>query len=205
VRDALRVDAATFEQWLGPRSGRWLFERIRGRGREHVEPESESKSMSHEETFSRDLASDDALEIRLLRLVGSLAADLRSAGLSAGTVTVKLRDFDFRTRQASRTLPVPVRTDRALFGVARELLGSLRSRRRVAARLLGIAFSSLMEGEGPPQLSLLPPAGQAESGRDRRLATAVDRINAKLGEKAIRPARLVAERARPKSGESRSP
>src|ERR1043166_9737213 len=32
VRDALRVDSKTFEQWLGPRAGRWLFERIRGRG-----------------------------------------------------------------------------------------------------------------------------------------------------------------------------
>src|SRR5207249_1524270 len=36
VSDALRVDAKTFEQWLGPRAGRWLFERIRGRASEEV-------------------------------------------------------------------------------------------------------------------------------------------------------------------------
>lgn len=195
VVDALRVDAGTFEQWLGSRSGRWLFERIRGRSSNAVDTSGDSKSMSHEETFSRDLVTDEALETRLLRLVTALAAELRADGLSAGCLTVKLRDHDFKTRQASRTVPRPLRTDRALFNVARELLAGLRSRRRTAARLLGVAFSAMSAGDGQVQLTLLPEVGTgAESPRDRRLATAVDRINKKLGEKAIGPARLVKER-----------
>jgi DNA polymerase-4 len=196
VRDALRVDARTFESWLGPRSGRWLFERIRGHGGDQLSPGDLAKSISHEETFARDLSSDDALETRLLRLVTSLAAELRGDGLSAGCITVKLRDHDFTTRQASRTVPTPLTTDRALFRVARELLATLRARRRTAARLLGVSFSSLAGGEGPAQFSLLPPPAARETGRDRRLASAVDRINQKLGEKAIRPARLVRARER---------
>ena len=197
VADALRIDAGTFEQWLGPRSGRWLFERIRGRSSNDVEPDGESRSMSHEETFSRDLTSDEALETRLLRIVTSLAAALRADHLSTRCITVKLRDHDFKTRQASRTVPRPLRTDRALFNVARDLLGGLRSRRRTAARLLGVAFSALSAGDGISQLSLLPEVGSGvESSRDRRLATAVDNINRKLGEKAIGPARLVKERGR---------
>ena len=81
--------------------------------------------MGHEETFSRDLVSDDALETRLLRIVTSLAAQLRSDGLLSSCITVKLRDHDFTTRSAARTLPAPVSTDRAIFPVARELLRSL--------------------------------------------------------------------------------
>ena len=198
VRDALRLEARTFEQWLGPRSGRWLFDRIRGRGGDRVDPGIDAKSMSHEETFSRNLVSDEALETRLLRLVTSLAAELRGDGLIAGCVTVKLRDSDFTTRQASRTLRTPVSTDRAIFRVARELLTSLRQKRRTAARLLGVSLSALAAATGPRQLDLLPEPDPDESGRDRRLAGAIDRINDKLGERAIRPARLLGDRPGPR-------
>ena len=200
VSDALRVDAKTFEQWLGPRAGRWLFERIRGRASEEVDGSGGAKSMSHEETFARDLVSDDALETRLLRLVTSLGASLREERLGAGCVTVKLRDHDFKTRQASRTMPEPLRTDRAIFAVARELLAGLRLRRHTAARLLGVTFSALAPEDGPAQLSMLAGGvDRGESARERRLARAVDDINRKLGERAIGPARLV------RSGGSRSP
>jgi DNA polymerase-4 len=192
VKDALKVDAGSFERWLGERSGRWLFERIRGTGSGFVDASGEAKSMSHEETFARDLVSDDALETRLLRLVTSLAADLREAGLSTACLTVKIRDHDFRTRQASRTLPAALSTDRVLFDVARVLLATLRTRRRTAARLLGVAFGALQTGEGPAQLTLLDAAlPDRENARARQLAIAVDRINQKLGEKTIRPGRLV--------------
>jgi DNA polymerase-4 len=199
VKDALKVDTQTFEQWLGPRSGRWLFERIRGRSGDDVTPHEEARSMSHEETFSRDIVSDDALDTRLLRLVTALAAELRGEGLSTGCITVKIRDHDFKTRQAGKTVPKSLRTDRAIFGVAMELLKSLRSRRRTAARLLGVSFSHLSAGEAPAQLNLLPEtARDAETPRDRRLATAVDDINEKLGGKGIGPARLMkGKEARP--------
>jgi len=197
VRDALRIDAATFEHWLGPGMGRWLFERIRGRASEVVHSRPESKSISHETTFSRDLVSDEAIETRLLRLVTSLAAELRSDGLATRCITVKLRDHDFRTRSAGRTVPEPLSTDRALFDVARELLAGLRRRRRTAARLVGVNFSALSGTEGPIQLTLLRETrAPAETSRDRRLASAVDDISERLGRDAIRPARLVAEATR---------
>jgi DNA polymerase-4 len=192
VKDALRVDAQTFEHWLGPRSGRWLFERIRGRSGDDVTPDEAARSMSHEETFSRDILSDEALETRLLRLVTALTAEMRGEGLSTGCITVKIRDYDFKTRQAGKTLPKALRTDRALFSVARDLLALLRARRRVASRLLGVSFSSLSAEAVPAQFNLLPETvAEAETPRDRRLAIAVDDINEKLGEKAIGPARLM--------------
>jgi len=190
VRDALRVDAATFEGWLGSGTGRWLYRRIRGQGSEEVHASPENKSISHETTFARDLVSDEAIETRVLSLITSLAAQLRADGLTTRCITVKLRDHDFRTRSAGRTLPEPLSTDRALFEVARELLATLRRRRRTAARLVGVSFSALDSTAGPVQLALLPPDGVRETSRDRSLATALDRIRRKQGEQAIHSARL---------------
>ncbi len=192
VRDALPVERRQFEAWLGPRSGAWLYDRIRGQGSAEVEPDGEAKSMSHEETFPRDLTADEALETELLRLATTLAAELRRDRLTARCVTVKLRDHDFKTRQASRTVGQPIDTDRAIFATARGLLADLRRRRRVAARLLGIGLTRLEAPATGSQLSLLStdPAGGLETDRDRAVARAMDAITHRFGRDAVRPARL---------------
>jgi len=139
----------------------------------------------------RDLESDDDLHRELLRLVTRLAADLREQDLAARTVTVRLRDGDFKTRQASRTLPQPVISDRVILATARALLARLRRERRVRARLLGVALSSLAVPDRAAQLSLFEtPSSLLETSRDRALAGAVDRLRAKFGDKAIVPGRL---------------
>jgi DNA polymerase-4 len=192
VREALAVDQRTLASWLGPRNGAWLYERLRGRGGATVAPDGDAKSMSCEETFPRDLSTDEDLETELLRLVTRLAADMRAGGLRARRLTIKLRDHDFRTRQASRTLPHPIDSDRAAHLVARELLRSLRARRRVPARLLGVGFSRLEAGSVGGQLSLVEGAGvePAETSRDRAVARAVDRVNRRFGRRTLEPARL---------------
>ncbi len=200
VREALRVGRREFETWLGPRSGAWLYDRIRGIGSADVDPDGEAKSMSHEETFPRDLTSDEALETELLRLATALAAELRRDGLSARCVTVKLRDYDFKTRQTGRTLDQPIDTDRAVFTVARQLLAALRARRRVAARLIGIGLSRLEAPAASAQLTLLAPApaDTVETDRDRAVARAMDAITTRFGLDAVKPARLTRKRPDPR-------
>ncbi len=195
VREVLSIDHKTLASWVGTHTAEWLLRCSHGNGAGEVAVRPDAKSISRESTFGRDLSSDDAIESRLLRLLLELAAELRSEGLATRCITVKLRDHDFRTRQAGRTVPEALATDRALFAVARELLRGLRSRRRVGARLVGVRFSALESVDGPVQLSLLP-AGDRDAERDRRLAAAVDRIAAKLGPRAIRPARLTGTPAR---------
>jgi DNA polymerase IV len=147
--------------------------------------------LSREDTFERDIESDDELQRELLRLVTRVASDLREQDLAARTVTVKLRDADFRTRQASRTLPHPVIADRVILATARSLLVRLRRERRVSARLLGVGLSSLSVPDESAQLSLFEtPGALLETARDRALAGAVDRLRAKFGDGAIVPGRL---------------
>jgi len=192
VPDALRVERPELERWLGPRTGAWLHQRIRGQASAGVEPDTEAKSMSREETFAKDIAADRDLEAELLQLTTRLTADLRHDRLLARCVTLKLRDFDFKTRQASKTLETAIDTDRAVFAVARELLRGLRARRRVPARLIGVGLSRFEVVEAGSQLSLLDTAAAValETDRDRAVSRAVDRINARFGRDTVRPARL---------------
>ncbi len=191
VRDALKVTEREFEAWLGPRTARWLYQRIRGIAAAAVEPAGEPKSMSREETFPTDIADPGRLDTELLRLTTRLCADLRKAGLQARCVTVKLRDDDYVTRQASRTLGVSFQADRVAFEVARDLLAGLSARRRCPARLLGIGFSRFEATVESGQLGLM---GLKETGpetaRDRAVARVLDRVNRRFGAATLGPARL---------------
>jgi len=99
---------------------------------------------------------------------------------------VKLRDADFITRQASRTLPDPVRSDRAVYAVARQLLARLREARRVPARLLGVALSQLGVADAEGQLSLLErESAGVETERDRTISRVIDEVRGKFGPDAL--------------------
>jgi len=142
--------------------------------------------VSRDETFPADVDDDAALGGKLLALVDRASADLRDGGLAARTVTVKLRDADFTTRQASRTLSDPVRSDRAVYAVARQLLARLRAARRVPARLLGVALSQLGPADAEGQFSLLErEAGGIETERDRTISRVIDEVRGKFGPDAL--------------------
>ncbi len=191
VPDVLQYDVETLTRWLGEREAAWLFRRVRGIDDAPVERRLEAKSISRDETFAEDIRDDDELRRELLALVTRAASDLRADGLAARTITVRIRDFDFRTRQASRTLAEPVVWDRVIHRVAGELLRKLRSARRVPARLLGVGLSSLAVDPEADQLALFAMAdATAETSRDRTLARAVDAVRDRFGPKGIMPANL---------------
>jgi len=186
VRDVVRHERETLVGWLGEREGTWLHERARGIDRAPVEVNREAKSVSRDETFPTDLDDDAALAARLLALADRASADVRESGLVARTVTVKLRDADFTTRQASRTLADAVQSDRAVYAVARELLARLRAARRVPARLLGVALSQLVRQGGEGQLSLLETPGTTlETERDRVISRVIDEVRERFGPDAL--------------------
>lgn len=193
VPDVLQYDLPTLTQWLGAREAEWLYDRVRGVDHGDVEAHGEAKSISRDETFPADIDDDGELARELLALVTRAAADLRGDGLKARTITVRIRDHDFKTRQASRTLDAAVISDRVILEVARSLLGKLRSARRVPARLLGVGLSSLAADAAVAQLTLFEKrdAKTDETDRDRVLARTVDRVRARFGDKGLLPARLI--------------
>ena len=191
VTDVQPLDRRELVSRLGEREGQWLWERVRGLDDAPVAVWTDAKSISRDTTFATDLDAEDDLLRELLQQVDRATSDLRADGLVARTITVKLRDADFTTRQASRTLPEPVLTDRAVYAVARELLQKLRTARRMPARLIGVALSQLDRLGGEAQLALLEAerAHHPETDKDRSLARAIDAVRDRFGPDAVGRAR----------------
>ncbi len=188
VSDALRYERGTLEDWFGRRAGGWLYDRIRGVDRTPIVARARAKSISRDETFSKDIDDDDWLRRELLRLSDRATADLRKHGYVARTIGVRIRDKDFRDRSASRTLPEPVTTERVVFQTAVELFAKLRNARQVPARLLGVSLSHFGAAETDEQLGLFAEVDgtpSLETDRDRRLAEAIDAAREKYGRDAV--------------------
>jgi DNA polymerase IV len=190
VEDVLALDDAALTRLVGQRDSEWLARRVRGIDSCEVATEREAaKSISRDDTFPTDINDDLLLEGELTELVGRAAGDLRGDALKARTVTVRIRDKDFTTRQASRTVDETLESDRAIFIVARELLYKLRKARRVPARLLGVALSNFTQ---PPakQLALFAEQNKRlETRKDREVSRAMDAVREKFGRRAIAPGR----------------
>jgi len=192
VSDALALESSQLDAVLGERRSAWLRPRLRGIDHAPVRARRPTKSISRDETFPDDVDDDGILTRALRRLVRRLGTDLRREGLRARTVTVRIRDADFRTRQAARTVERPVESDRALYALARPLLERLRSDRRAPARLLGVAAAKLETTAGA-QLALFESETTIETERDRAVAHLTDRLRARFGLDAIGPADLLDE------------
>ncbi len=98
VPDVKRHDLHTLTRWFGEREAEWLWDRVHGVSETEVETGGEAKSISRDDTFPVDINDDRDLERELLALVTRAAFDMRGDGLSAKTVTVRIRDMDFTTR-----------------------------------------------------------------------------------------------------------
>jgi DNA polymerase-4 len=190
VPDVLQYDIATLQTWFGKREAEWLWDRVHGISDSEVESGGEAKSISRDETFPRDLNDDRDLERELVALVTRAAFDLRSDGLTARTISVRIRDMDFRTRRAQKTLAESVVSDRVILQVARELLVKLRKARRVPARLLSVGLSSLSEDPKGDQTAMFAEKrdASAENARDRVLSQTIDRVREKFGRDSVVPA-----------------
>jgi len=186
VAEAQRLSERALVELLGEGRGDWLFRRVHGRDAGRVVPEHTPRSMSRDETFPHDLHGLEELERELARLTARLGADLREAGYRARTITLRVRDADFRTRQAGRTVAEPLETDRAIHQVTRELLVRLHAARRIGTRLLGVAATGLTPVATTAQLGLFGEERGLETDRERRLDRTADEIRERFGRDALR-------------------
>jgi DNA polymerase-4 len=190
VEDAMGVQEVWLKRWFGERRGAWLYRRVRGMDSSRVDPAERRKSISSERTFFEDLERDEDLERRLIELCASVGSTLRAKGMRARTLTVKLRDHDFKTRQHSRTLPDAIESDAAIRDTSLSLLRDLRKERSVPARLIGVGVSGLTEGPDTRQLGLFADPG-GESDRDREVSRAMDALSDRFGRGTVVPGRVI--------------
>lgn len=137
------------------RHGRGLYDYSRGLDERPVRTHHERKSLGHERTYSRDLATLGEMDAQLEDLSGRVAEGLTKRELAARTITVKVRYPDFTTLTRSRTLDQATASAALIARVARELLRQTDAG-KASVRLLGVTGSGLSQGE-PEQLLLFEP------------------------------------------------
>jgi len=160
------------EAWLVARYGAIgsrLYRFARGEDDRKVDPETVTKSISTETTFETDIAAPDQLKTRLRPLCNKLALRLREKGFAGRTVTLKLKDTEFRLCTRSRQVATPTQRADLLFEVASALVDREADGR--AFRLIGVGASDLTDATkaDPPDLfgNFVPDAPPADGyGRD---------------------------------------
>jgi DNA polymerase-4 len=156
-----------------------LARRARGEDSRPVDPSRETKSISAETTFERDLTQVADMEHHLWRLSEKLARRLKEKDFAAGGVVLKLKTSRFASRTRAGRLSGPTVLPDLLFQAARSLLA--READGTAFRLIGIGASPLLPGRDADLGDLADPAAP------RRAATqaALDALRLRYGDQVI--------------------
>ena len=130
---------------LEKKFGKWgkkLWEKSHGISNSAVEPYSEQKSVSRENTFHEDGNDLNFLHAELVRLSEKNAYDLREEKKLTGCVAVKLRYADFTTVSKQEVIDYTA-LDNVLMAKVKDLFNKLYKKGE-KVRLLGVRFSHLV-------------------------------------------------------------
>lgn len=143
IQTLSEMPVQVLQQMIG-KNGIELWKKANGIDENPVEPYSERKSISTENTFASDTFDIPMIKSVLIGMVEKLAYQLRSEQWLASTVTVKIRynNFDTETKQCRISY---TSCDHVLIRYAAELFDKLYQR-RMRIRLVGIRFSGLVRG-----------------------------------------------------------
>jgi DNA polymerase-4 len=160
-------------------NGRDMARHARGQDDRPVVTERETKSISQEVTFSRDVRDDKSLEKTLVELSTEVGRRLRKNELAGTTVKLKIRWPDFTTLTRQVTLPGTTDQDNEIAETALGLLHKVRKSGQ-AVRLIGVGVSGL--GKPVRQLELW----ETSSEKERVLQKTLDELREKYGDNAIK-------------------
>jgi len=156
--------------------GRRLARLARGIDPRRVSADRETKSVSAETTFERDLSDFGALERILWNQAEEVSARLKDKALAGATVTLKLKTADFKLRTRAHSFAAPTQLAGKIFAAAKQLLE--RETDGTKFRLLGVGVSALAPAEEADPADFVDArAAEAEH--------AVDRVRARFGDDAV--------------------
>jgi DNA polymerase-4 len=156
--------------------GRRLSQLAHGIDERKVDPARETKSISSETTFERDIADFRTLERILWNLTEEVSARLKHNELAGATITLKLKTADFKIRTRARSLETPTQLAGRIFGAARMLLE--RETDGTHFRLLGVGASALVSADEADPADLV-------DGRAALAEHAVDDLRARFGDAVL--------------------
>jgi DNA polymerase-4 len=143
IGDLARVPLPDLIEWFGQAHGAGLYRLARADDDRPIIGEREAKSVSAEETFTADLTDRTRLNAEADLLAARVGGRLRAGGLSARTITIKVRHYDFTTITRSATRPQPTDDARLIAQQARRLLAEIDT--SAGIRLLGVGVTTLAD------------------------------------------------------------
>ena len=184
IEQLAKTPAETLERVFG-KWGESLWLKANGLYFSEVEPYSEQKSISSENTFDADTTDVDFLHNELVRLTEKAAYDLRDEKKLTGCVTVKIKyaDFEIRTKQEMMDYTA---LDDVLLQKAKSIFGKLYQRDK-KIRLIGVRFSHLVPMT--VQMNLFDKASEK-----LQLYNAIDNIKNQFGKGVITKATVLKNR-----------
>jgi DNA polymerase-4 len=156
--------------------GRRLARLSRGIDARTVSADRDTKSVSSETTFERNMSDYRALERILWAQVEEVSSRLKAKELAGATVTLKLKSADFKIRTRARSLDDPTQLAAKIFAAARDLLSHETD--GTAYRLLGVGISALTSADEADPADLV-------DGRVAEAEHAVDRVRKRFGDDAV--------------------
>jgi DNA polymerase-4 len=159
--------------------GAEMAQHARGIDTRPVETEHETRSVSKETTFTRDIKDAETLRRTLRKLSDGVGFRLRQSNLSGSTIKIKLRWADFTTLTRQLTLDHPTNRDDEIYQAAVQLFEQAWPRGR-PVRLVGVGVSGF-DAPGA-QLGLWDSPVSEE---DHGLQSALDKLRSRFGESII--------------------
>ena len=174
-------------------NGRDLARHSRGIDDRPITTEHETKSISQEITFSRDVRDDKILAKTLHEQSIEVARQLQKNDLAGSTIKLKIRWPDFTTLTRQTTLHHRTDQEEEIEKAALELLRSVRKPNQ-AVRLIGVGVTGL--GQPIRQLGLWDTGERSEARRsatvkmnsekERKLQQLLEELQEKYGKGVIK-------------------
>ncbi|MGM0653139.1 MAG: DNA polymerase IV, partial [Bacillota bacterium] len=177
VQDLAAYPAKSLKHILG-NNAEAVSNYAHGLDNRELELEHQAKSISEETTFAEDIFDHETMKSVLMELSAGVGYRLRSSGLTAKTITFKLRYRNFRTITRSLTIPEAIYSDRDIYQTALNLF-----KKHCGGppwRLVGVQASGFEKGS---QMSLF--RSRTENEKESRLTETRDKLRKKFGSDVI--------------------
>lgn len=145
------------------------------------------KSVSCEETLAGDTKDKFLLKNLVLKFSEDVGKGLRTLGVRAKTIQLKIKHVDFQQVSRSVTLLKPTQSSEVIFAEAAKLLEKYILKKNV--RLIGVGASGFVPAETPTQMHLFSEPKKKDDNWER-VDNVIDKIEKKYGDSIVQRASL---------------
>lgn len=142
VKDLYSLDEEFLEDMFG-KAGREIYKRIRGVDNREININRERKSLGTERTLKESTLDLGLLKVYLKEFAKEISDGLNRKGLFGRTITVKVKDKDFKVTTRSKTLINDTASFDTIYYTAIMLFNELNIKKEI--RLIGLTISNLTE------------------------------------------------------------